>query len=201
MMCLVKPDMITGLVLAGGRGSRMGNVDKGLQTFRGVPMLSHVLHRLAPQVGKLIINANRNLPYYLKFGLPVWPDELSGFPGPLAGLQTGLLHCDTPYLVTAPCDSPFLPENLVARLSSALVAQEADLAVAVTEEKERRQTHPVFCMVKTSQLPQLTEYLQNGGRAFGAWQASLKHTEVCFEDGAAFCNINTAEDLRRHETT
>lgn len=123
---------ITGLILAGGRGSRMGNVNKGLQPFRGEPMVRHVLTRLAPQVGPLLINANRNLDAYAAFGVPVHPDRLPDFAGPLAGLQTGLSHCDTTYLVTAPCDSPFLPDDLVARLGDALEAASADLAVAVT---------------------------------------------------------------------
>ena len=108
---------ITGLILAGGRGSRMGHVDKGLQPFRGAPMAVHVMLRLTPQVGNLMINANQNLAPYESFGVPVWPDELQGYAGPLAGLQTGLMHCETPYLVTAPCDSPFLPTEEIPMLS------------------------------------------------------------------------------------
>src|SRR5438067_13477822 len=100
---------ISGLILAGGRGTRMGHVDKGLQAFRGKPMAAHVLERLAPQVAAVAINANQNLATYADFGVPVWVDETTGFAGPLAGLEAGLRHCATDYLLTAPCDSPFLP--------------------------------------------------------------------------------------------
>jgi molybdenum cofactor guanylyltransferase len=190
---------ISGLILAGGRGSRMGHVDKGLQQFRGLPMAQHVLQRLAPQVASLMINANQNLPAYQSLGVAVWPDELEGFAGPLAGLQTGLLHCTTPYLVTVPCDSPFVPVDLVERLAQGLNKQKADLAVAVTGSGATRQAHPVFCLAKTTLLPHLTAYLQNGGRKFDGWYASLKVAEVAFDDEAAFRNINTLDDLRQFE--
>jgi molybdopterin-guanine dinucleotide biosynthesis protein A len=194
-------NQITGLVLAGGRGSRMGGVDKGLQTFRGAPMALHVVMRLAPQVGTLMINANQNLGPYEGFGVPVWPDQVGGFAGPLAGLQTGLSHCETEYLVTAPCDSPFLPNDLVERLSAGLVEQNADLAVAVTGDGGRLQPHPVFCLAKAALLPHLNQFLQEGGRKFDAWYASLNVAEVQFPDEAAFRNINTLEELRSYEAT
>ena len=194
----IAPSHITGLVLAGGRGSRMGGVDKGLQTFRGAPMVLHAILRLVPQVSTVLINANQNIGPYEGFGYPVWPDQLGGFEGPLAGLQTGLSHCETDYLVTVPCDSPFLPENLVATLGDALVASGADIAVAVTEEGERR-THPVFSLMKASVLPSLTVYLQGGGRKIETWYRSLPFVEVPFEDADAFRNINTTEELRRFE--
>jgi len=190
---------VSGLILAGGRGSRMGHVDKGLQPFRGLPMAQHVLQRLSPQVAGLMINANQNLDAYRDFGVPVWPDELEGFAGPLAGLQTGLLHCATPYLITVPCDSPFVPTDLVARLAQALAQQDADLAVAITGAGASRQPQPVFCLVKTMLLPHLTAYLQGGGRKFDGWYASLKVAEVHFDDDAAFRNINTLDDLRKFE--
>lgn len=190
---------ITGLILAGGRGSRMGHVDKGLQPFRGAPMALHVMLRLSPQVSDLMINANQNLAPYEGFGVPVWPDEFGTFAGPLAGLQTGLNHCSTPYLVTAPCDTPFLPTDLVARLSAALEAEDGDLAVAVTGTGPSRQPHPVFCLLKTALLPQLTDYLQDGGRKVDGWHASLKTVEVRFDDEAAFRNINTLDELRQYE--
>ncbi|MDB5763194.1 MAG: mobA [Herminiimonas sp.] len=192
-------NQITGLILAGGRGSRMGGVDKGLQPFRGAPMALHVMMRLAPQVGQLMINANQNLAPYESFGVPVWPDELQGFAGPLAGLQTGLNHCETDYLVTAPCDSPFLPTDLTASLGAALETQDADLAVAITGEGSTKQPHPVFCLLKTSLLPHLTQYLQDGGRKIDAWYASLKVVEVHFADDSAFRNINTLEELQKFE--
>jgi molybdopterin-guanine dinucleotide biosynthesis protein A len=192
---------ITGLILAGGRGSRMGGVDKGLQPFRGAPMALHVMMRLSPQVGDLMINANQNLAPYEGFGVPVWPDEMQGFAGPLAGLQTGLNHCETPYLVTAPCDSPFLPTDLVERLAEGIERQNAELAVAVTGEGESRQPHPVFCLLKTSLLPNLSQFLQAGGRKIDKWYTSLSVAEVNFPDESAFRNINTLDELRRFEAT
>lgn len=199
MTTAIHPSDITGLVLAGGRGSRMGGVDKGLQTFRGAPMVLHTIMRLAPQVGTILINANQNHGPYEGFGYPVWPDQLGGFEGPLAGLQTGLTHCETDFLVTAPCDSPFLPENLVPSLGEALLSQGADLAVAVTEGGGRRQPHPVFCLMKATVLPSLNDYLQGGGRKIDTWYRSLSFVEVLFPDESAFRNINTVEELRRFE--
>ena len=187
---------ITGLLLAGGRGTRMGGVDKGLQPFHGVPMAQHVLRRLAPQVQSVMINANQNLAAYAALGAPVWPDVLPDFAGPLAGLQTGLMHCENPYLVSVPCDSPFLPMDLVQRLAQALVADDADLAVAVTGHGDTAQVHPVFCLLKTSLLPHLTRYLESGGRKMAAWFAPLKVAQVHFADEAAFRNINTRDELQ-----
>ncbi|MET0961571.1 MAG: molybdenum cofactor guanylyltransferase MobA [Noviherbaspirillum sp.] len=192
-------EQITGLILAGGRGTRMGHVDKGLQNFRGAPMALHVMMRLQPQVGELMINANQNLGPYESFGLPVWPDEMQGYAGPLAGIQTGLIHCTTDYMVTAPCDSPFLPTDLVERLAQGMLDADADLAVAVTGEGEQRQPHPVFCMMKASLLQHLSEYLRGGGRKVDAWYALLKTVEVHFEDEAAFRNINTVAELKAYE--
>jgi molybdopterin-guanine dinucleotide biosynthesis protein A len=192
-------NQITGLILAGGRGSRMGNVDKGLQMFRGAPMAMHVMLRLQPQVGPLLINANQNMGPYEGFGVPVWPDQIADFAGPLAGLQTGLAHCETPYLVTVPCDSPFLPTDLVARLYADLIEWDADLAVAVTGEGAERRTQPVFCLMKSTLLAHLTAFLQDGGRKIDSWYASLNVIEVPFPDESAFRNINTVEELRRFE--
>ena len=192
-------EQITGLILAGGRGTRMGHVDKGLQNFRGAPMALHVMMRLQPQVGELMINANQNVGPYESFGVPVWPDEIQGFEGPLAGMQTGLVHCMTDYMVTAPCDSPFLPTDLVARLADGLIDADADLAVAVTEGGGKRQAHPVFCLMKAALLQHLTEYLRGGGRKIDAWYASLRIAEVVFEDEDAFRNINTLVELKQYE--
>ncbi|PWF45487.1 molybdopterin molybdotransferase MoeA [Massilia glaciei] len=194
-------DNISGLILAGGRGTRMGNVEKGLQPFRGATMVEHVLRRLAPQVGPIAINANQNLARYGElgagFGALVLPDETLGFAGPLAGLEAGLRYCATELMLTAPCDSPFLPPDLAARLLAALRAQDADLAFAATEEPGmRRQPHPVFCLVKKSALAQLSAYLAGGGRRMDGWHAGLKAAEVVFDDGAAFRNINTLGELQ-----
>jgi molybdenum cofactor guanylyltransferase len=190
---------VTGLILAGGRGSRMGSVDKGLQSFRGKPMVQHAIERLSPQVGSVMINANQNLDRYKEFGAPVFPDEIGGFAGPLAGLQTGLVHCSSPFLVTVPCDSPFFPLDLVAEMGSALVAQNADLAVAVTGSGAEKQPHPVFCMVRTSLLPHLTEFLQSGQRKIDKWYASLEVASVYFTNEEAFSNINTIDELTKWE--
>ena len=195
---------ITGLILAGGRGSRMGTVDKGLQPFRGEPMAVHVLRRLAPQVGALAINANQNPDAYAAFGAPVWPDDLTGFEGPLAGLETGLRRCSTELLVTAPCDSPFLPADLVARLHAAMMDAGADLALAETEEAGddgalRIQPHPVFALVKKSALPQLSAYLLGSGRRMDGWYGSIKTVRVRFDDAGAFRNINTLRELQQFE--
>jgi molybdopterin-guanine dinucleotide biosynthesis protein A len=187
---------ITGLLLAGGRGTRMGSVDKGLQLFGGRPMAQQVLERLRPQVQHLLVNANQNLEAYAAMGTPVWPDAIAGFVGPLAGLHTGLLHCQTPLLVTAPCDSPFLPLDLVARLMAALQTHEADLAVAVTGQGATRQPQPVFTLARVGVLPHLTAFLSGGGRKVDAWYATLKVAEVVFEDEAAFRNINTLAELQ-----
>jgi molybdenum cofactor guanylyltransferase len=194
-------EQISGLILAGGRGTRMGHVDKGLQNFRGAPMALHVMLRLQPQVGELMINANQNLAPYESFGVPVWPDAMQGYAGPRAGMQTGLVHCTTDYLVTAPCDSPFLPGDLVQRLADALLAADADLAVAVTGIGDARQVHPVFCLMKASLLQHLSEYLRDGGRKVDAWYRSLNMVEVDFADEAAFRNINTVAELKQYEPT
>lgn len=192
-----KHESITGLILAGGRGTRMGQVDKGLQPFRGKTMAAHVLERLAPQVGSVAINANQNLDVYAAMGVPVWPDDLPGFAGPLAGLEAGMRRCQTTYLLTAPCDSPFLPPDLAARLLTALLAADADLAFAMTQEPgQRPQPHPVFCLVKANLLPILSSYLAEGGRRMDGWYKDLKVVEVPFEDADAFRNINTLDELR-----
>ena len=189
-------NLITGLVLAGGRGSRMGEVDKGLQQFRGKPMVAHVLERLTPQVDETIINANRNVDSYAAFGYRVVPDVIAGFAGPLAGLHIGMRSASTPLIVTSPCDSPFLPLNLVARLHHALIAEHADLAVAKTFD----QAHPVFCLTKTELEPHLRAFLESGQRKIDKWYATLQVVEVAFDDNVdAFANINTAEELRALE--
>jgi molybdopterin molybdotransferase len=199
---MTKNESISGLILAGGRGTRMGHVDKGLQPFRGKPMAAHVLERLAPQVSALAINANQNLDTWREFGVPVWPDETTGFAGPLAGLETGMRHSATPYVLTAPCDSPFLPADLAERLFAALQRDSADLAFAATEEPGMlRQPHPVFCLVKTELLPILSDYLAKGGRKMDGWYKDLKAVEVLFDDADAFRNINTKDELNELDSS
>lgn len=183
---------VTGIILAGGMGRRMGGVDKGLVAFQGRPMAVHAMERLKPQVDALLVNANREIDTYSGFGYPVIQDSIGGFAGPLAGLQSGMQAAHTPLVVTVPCDSPFLPMDLVARLSQALEAHQADLAVARTGD----QPHPVFTLCKTSLLPHLSRFLADGGRKIDAWYAQLKVIEVPFDDEAeAFANINTQEEL------
>jgi len=183
---------VTGVVLAGGQGSRMGGVDKGLQPFRGRPMVAHAIERLAPQVDELLVNANRNPAEYERFGHRVIADEIAGFAGPLAGFERGLAHASGMLVATAPCDSPFLPTDLVARLRKALEEAKADLAVAKTGS----QAHPVFCLMRRTVHPSLSAFLGRGERKIDRWYASLAVVEVAFDDEAdAFLNINTREEL------
>jgi len=191
-------EKITGVVLAGGLGRRMGGVDKGLQLLNGRPLVSHVIERLAPQVDELLINANQNSERYASFGHRIVPDQIPDFAGPLAGLHAALSAAANPLVATAPCDSPFLPADLVFRLFAALTANAADLAVARTFD----QLHPVFCLCRRTVLPHLTEYLARGERKMADWYATLKVVEVAFDDAAdAFENINTRAELGRFETT
>jgi molybdopterin-guanine dinucleotide biosynthesis protein A len=183
---------VTGVILAGGQGSRMGGVDKGLQPFGGRPMVAQVIERLAPQVAELLINANRNAEAYAGFGYRVIADEIEGFAGPLAGFERGLAHASRELVVTVPCDSPFLPGDLVERLRSALLAAGAQLAVAKTGD----QAHPVFSLMRRDVHESLRAFLSSGQRKIDKWYAALKVVEVPFDDEAgAFLNINTREEL------
>ena len=183
---------VSGIVLAGGQGRRMGGVDKGLKGLRGKPMVEWVLARLAPQVDEIIINANQNIQTYQQFGYPVVPDQVSGFAGPLAGLHAGLKAAAYELVVTVPCDSPFLPHDLVHRLKTHL--KDKQLAVAKTGD----QAHPVFALVRKDVLADLEAFLARGGRKIDAWYAALNVVEVGFDDEAdAFRNINTLEELGR----
>ena len=193
---MIDPKDITGLILAGGRGSRMGGVDKGLQNHQGVPMAMHALLRLAPQVGEVMVNANRNLGAYEAMGVPVWPDSLADYAGPLAGFLTGLEHCETPYLVTVPCDSPLFPTDLVARLAQALEASDAEIAMAATREGDTLQVQPVFCLMQAGLIESLVRFTQSGQRKIDKWTALHRCVEVPFDDTQAFANANTPDELR-----
>jgi molybdopterin-guanine dinucleotide biosynthesis protein A len=187
---------ISGVILAGGQGRRMGGVDKGLRELHGKPMVAWVLERFAPQVDEVLINANQNGEVYAGFGHRVIPDRIGGFAGPLAGLQRGLSEARFPIVATTPCDTPFLPLDLVARLRAALADERVQLAVARTGD----QPHPVFCVCRCDVLPHLTQFLAAGGRKIDAWYATLRVAEVAFDDEpAAFSNINTLEELRAFE--
>ena len=187
---------VTGLILAGGKGSRMGGVDKGLQAFRGKRLVDHVYERFAPQVGGIIINANQNHEEYKTFGVRVVSDAIGGYAGPLAGLHAGLSVSKRPFLASVPCDSPFLPADLIERLYQRIDETGAELAVAKTGE----QPHPVFSLMRRGVLDHLAEFLKGGGRKIDAWYATLNVVEVAFDDEAeAFSNFNTREELQTWE--
>ncbi len=197
---------ITGIVLAGGRGSRMGGVDKGLQLYNGTALAQHAIQQLQPQVGHLLINANRNLDIYQAWGSPVSADVLmdgiTDFAGPLAGFLIGLQHCTTPYLMTVPCDTPRFPSDLVSRLAEALSQQEADIAMVSSPDEEGVLRHqPVFCLMKRELVESLKAFTDAGGRKIGAWAAQHKLVRVNFnevnDDPKAFYNANTLEDLQQ----
>ena len=194
---MIDKSHITGLVLAGGRGSRMGGVDKGLQAHHGMPLAMHALLRLAPQVGETMINANRNLGAYESMGAPVWPDALPDYAGPLAGFLAGLEHCTTPYLATVPCDSPLFPEDLVARLAARLEADDAEVAIAATREDGELRLQPVFCLMQATVLESLVRFTASGRRKIDAWTATLREATVEFDDARAFVNANTLAELRQ----
>jgi molybdenum cofactor guanylyltransferase len=200
----INPTEITGLILAGGRGSRMGGVDKGLQSFNGMPLALHTMLRLQPQVGELMINANRNLSAYESFGVPVWPDVLADYAGPLAGFLTGLERCETPWLVTVPCDTPLFPQDLVARLAHAAIEQEAEIAMAAAVEEDGPiRTQPVFCLMRVELLESLVRFTHGGGRKIDAWTEQHKTAVVRFDTPAdeprAFFNANTLAQLHQLE--
>jgi len=174
----------------------MGGVDKGLQPLRGRPMVAWVIERFAPQVDEVLINANQNLERYGALGHRVIPDEIRGYAGPLAGLHRGLTETAHDLVATVPCDSPFLPNDLVARLRTALEQKQSEIAVARTGD----QPHPVFCLCRRSVLPGLTAFLAGGGRKIDAWYANLKVAEVAFDDNpGAFSNVNTEAELKAFE--
>ena len=190
-------ERITGLVLAGGRGSRMGGFDKGLQNFRGMPLAMHALLRLQAQVGETLLNANRNIAAYESMGVPVWPDAVPDYPGPLAGFLAGLERCETPYLVVVPCDSPLFPEDLVERLAEALADEAIEIAVAATREGDTLQAQPVFCMMRTDLLESLVRFVHSGQRKIDRWTALHATRLVAFENAEAFANANTVDELQQ----
>ena len=206
----ITPSAITGLVLAGGRGSRMGGVDKGLQIFDGKPLALHALQRLqsGAGLGAYLLNANRNLEAYRAFGAPVCADAVGDFAGPLAGFLAGLEACTTPYLLTVPCDTPLFASDLVLRLAHALQTSGADLAMPSAPEAEgqgqgqmRMRLQPVFCLMHTRVAPGLRRYLQAGGRKIDTWFSQQGGVQVPFDlpgdDPHAFFNLNTLDELAR----
>jgi molybdenum cofactor guanylyltransferase len=190
---------ITGLILAGGRSSRMGGVEKGLQTLRGAPMVSHVAQRLAPQVGKLFLVANRFENAYAHLGFHVLKDARAGFLGPLAGIEAGLIKCQTKFLLCVPCDTPFIPSNLVATLAQALFDTNSDLTYAITEEGEnvnmKGRIHPTIALMRSTVTQSLQDFLNAGGRKVQSWHQELNTFPVHFFNNENFANINTIEEI------
>ncbi|WP_321817759.1 MULTISPECIES: molybdenum cofactor guanylyltransferase MobA [unclassified Paraburkholderia] len=191
---------ITGLVLAGGRGQRMGGADKGLQLLHGQPLAAHVLARLAPQVGTLAISANRNQDVYATLGAPwqatVLADTLPDYPGPLAGLLAGLRAARTGWLLSAPCDSPWLPADLATRLSAAASEHGAAIVTAQTTDATGEVSlHPVFALLRTSLADDLAAFLDAGERKVRAWYARHTAAVVSFADERAFYNVNSLQEL------
>ncbi len=201
---MIEAQDITGLVLAGGRGARMGGVDKGLQNFRGLPLALHTLMRLQPQVGTVLFNANRNLSAYESFGVEVWPDALADFAGPLAGFLVGLERAETPWLLTVPCDTPLFPIDLAARLGEAALRDDAEIAMAAAPEPDGQvRPQPVFCLLRRELLESLVRFTHGGGRKIDAWTGQHRTVVVPFDqpgdDPAAFFNANTLAELRELE--
>jgi molybdopterin-guanine dinucleotide biosynthesis protein A len=191
-------ERITGLVLAGGRGSRMGGADKGLQLLAGAPLVVHAIERLRPQVGAVLVNANRNAEAYGAFGVPVIADAVPGFAGPLAGMLAGLTRCATDWLATVPCDSPHFPADLVERLARAAESAGAEVAIAATREVDGRlQPQPVFCLLATTLRQRLADSLAGGQRKIDRFTAAQRQVVVEFDDPGAFANANTPDDLAR----
>lgn len=187
----ILPADVTGVVLAGGLATRMGGADKGLQSFADKALVEHAIERLAPQVHRLLINANRNVDRYTSFGHPVISDRIAGHPGPLAGLHAALLAAETSWVVSVPCDSPRLPLDLVDRMSEALARHGASLAIAQAAGR----IHPVFCFCRTSLAAGLGEFIESGGRKVLQWCRNNGAIEVEFPDETAFGNFNTLDDL------
>ena len=188
----------------------MGGVDKGLQPYNGMPLARHALQRLQPQVGQVAVNANRHLPDYQAMGVPVWPDELADYPGPLAGFLTGLLHCSTPCLLTVPCDAPRFPADLAERLLTALNQDQSEIAMACgidasDFDKRPLKPQPVFGLMRVSVLPSLRQFLAQGERKVEHWAQTCHISYVNFDqphdDPLAFFNANTLDELRYIERT
>ena len=187
---------ITGVILAGGEARRMGGHDKGLVEVAGRPMIEYVLESLRLQVSTVLINANRNTGFYSRYGVPVVTDALAGFNGPLAGMASGMRAAHTPMIVTVPCDSPFVPDDLVQRLATAKEQVHAEIAVAHNGERMQ----PVFALLDTALLNSLEDYLGRGERKIDRWFAEQQTTPVDFSDRPeTFINVNTPEEVIRVE--
>jgi len=197
---MISPEQITGLLLAGGRAQRMGGIDKGLIPFLGKPLIESAIHRLRSQVGPILINANRNITQYATYGYPVIMDEIPDFSGPLAGFAAGLKECKTPYLLTAPCDSPLLPTDLGIKLAAEMTRGDFQLVYASSKEvNDKVWAQPVFCLMRADLQASLESFLQKGDLKIDRWFKELDSSTVVFEDAQVFANVNTPEELKRLE--
>jgi molybdopterin-guanine dinucleotide biosynthesis protein A len=191
---------ITGLLLAGGRALRMGGIDKGLIPFQGKPLIEHAINRLGPQVANLVINANRNQTVYSQYGYPIVADENQDYAGPLAGYLAGLKGCNTPYLMTAPCDSPLFPTDLVEVLAQTLKKQGSHIAYASSQDPSGKiWAQPVFCLMKREVVDSLEQFLADGQRKIDRWFASQNACTTIFQNESAFANANTPDELAQLE--
>ena len=193
---MITSEHITGLILAGGRAQRMGGIDKGLIPFHGKPLIESAISRLKPQVSTILINANRSITKYAHYGYPVLMDETPDFSGPLAGFSVGLKHCKTPYLLTSPCDSPLLPEDLAQKMAAELESNNLELVFASSKEDDGKiWSQPVFCLMKSSLKDSLDSFLSKGDLKIDRWFKELQSGTVVFENPQAFANVNTPEEL------
>ena len=182
---------LTAVILAGGMARRMDGQDKGLIELNGKPMIEYIIEALKPQVDNILINANRNLEQYQRYGYPVVKDIMGDYFGPLVGMASGLQACNSNRILAVPCDSPFVPPVLANRLETAMIESQADISVA--NDGERIQ--PVFAMIRSSLLPSVLAYLDDGGRKIDTWYAEHNMALADFSDWPnAFININTPED-------
>jgi molybdopterin-guanine dinucleotide biosynthesis protein A len=193
---MITSEHITGLILAGGRAQRMGGIDKGLIPFHGKPLIESAISRLKPQVSTILINANRSITKYSHYGYPVLMDETPDFSGPLAGFSVGLRHCKTPYLLTAPCDSPLLPSDLAEKMAVELEDNGLELVFASSKEGDGKiWSQPVFCLMKSNLQDSLSAFLSKGDLKIDRWFRELHSGTVVFENSQAFANVNTPEEL------
>ena len=189
-------DEITGVILAGGKARRMGGTDKGLVQFRGKPLIEHVIQAFEPQVGNLLINANRNHEIYKNYGFDIVSDESEDYCGPLAGILSALNKIDTPYLATAPCDTPFISRNIVEKLSLSILSEKTEISVAHNGDR----LQPVFCVMKKDLIISINNYLREGGRKIDQW---IKQHSVTIVDLSSeikcFENFNSKEEILMSE--
>ena len=191
---------ITGLILAGGRAQRMGGIDKGLIPFHGKPLIESAIAKLKPQVQTIVINANRNITKYATYGYPVVMDETPDFSGPLAGFSVGLKACKTPYLLTSPCDSPLLPNNLAELLAAEMESGDFQLVYVSSKEADGKVwAQPVFCLMRSNLESSLNQFLQKGDLKIDHWFKELRTSTVVFDDPLVFANVNTPEELKKLE--